>query len=1587
MRKFASVIVIMTLIVLCFGVLATTSGLGNLTEPYSIYGHVNTEAGNDAVNAEVFCRYNDTGATLTTTTDSAGYFMFDISTFSASTIELRFESASADEIYPAIPDTWETKDNPKGTHPSPYDIGDFDLEEPAPPMPDASIIASDIALSPSGPVGMGTLVTITANIKNIGTLDMTSGSVDFYDDDPNNPAKQIGTTQSIAIPAGSSQIVNEVWTAETVKSHNIYVKITGVSPEEITETNNQAYKSIDVVLDEPDLSISSSGITFYDQESTQITTIETQETVTIKARIYNNGIQTANSATVTFYDGNPGSPETGEIGSQTITSLDPGESITVQTTWQTPTITVDTNYDIYVKISLTTPNDTTTSNDKAFNTLTVTPPPPPGIDETIPGDGDVVSKDTLVQIIFTDAMDEASVEGAFSINPAVVGAMSWSVDSMTFTFMPDSPLDGGTHTVMLETSAKSQDGIALETALDFTFKVDVNGPLTYDVASDKNPVDKDIDTYIVITATVDDTWNGDELIYGIVKKAEYFVDSLPTNHNGTGTNMDPVDGTPDGYVEDFQAVITISSWTEGTQHTIYVHGKDSFGNWGEVKHVDVDVADNSAPQFNGLNSAPNTGSGGTVQLSWDEAIDPSTPIAYNIYISTEQDTVWNSLNTTTEQTTYRVDGLYNGQKYWFGVRSLDSFGNEDTNNIIKSATPTDWTSPNFAGLDSVVVSEVGGTVTLFWNEANDTDTSPSQSEIVYNIYKDNSASFSPSSQNQIAATTSLSFAINGLTNVDKYYFIVRAEDMHGNEERNTNRKSATPMDTQPPEFSGIEGVANLEYGGKLYLNWSAAIDNNTDPSGWLKYNIYYKKAGAAGWTKISTSQVGITLEGLTNDVEYVVKVTAYDDSGNEDANTIELRVTPTDETRPTFNGIKTMKDEGTSGAIMLTWEEAHDGNTDPEGGITYYIYLSTDSAIDYDNPYDYLETPASQYKFTNLQNGQTYYSTVKAVDDSNNQDANNVVKSTTPTDSHPPAFAGLGKAADAKTGGAIELTWDAATDPSSPITYYLYRSTSPSFTPSPSNLITAVSVLSYTDRDSGTYLTNGKTYYYIVRAQDSLGNADENTIYRHATPSDTTAPEFSGLKTLSDDTTGNSVSLNWQSASDPSTPIRYNIYRSTSDSIPSSYTYQTTSTSFKDTNLTNGMTYWYTVRTEDRFSNEDANGNTKSVIPSDSTPPSFNGLNSAEDQESGSSVLLEWNEATDFSGDVKYNIYRGVSSVDTSSPEVTGIMSTQYVDVGLVNGKIYYYIVRAEDQHDNEDSNQKSLSAIPTKPNDVPELSNPSGPREEEVGNTLQFSVIYKDNDGDEPVHVRIFINNVPYDMLSSGGSSPDYKAGVIYTYSTSTLQKGTYMYMFEAKDSADENPATNGDEKTVKTSTRNLEVTARDEPIELSNYNRRKSGDEHEFSLTYKDPDGGSPQYVEVVIDGTSYAMRGVSTNYESGVKYTYSTEVEPGDHTYYFRASDGTHRVISATETFTEPEPPKVSILQTIEGLASNEYAGIKGIVWALLFIVILIGAAATRGRARKGADVIHCPNCSEVLQLATDVRPIKTMCPKCRTSFILR
>jgi len=254
----------------------------------------------------------------------------------------------------------------------------------------------------------------------------------------------------------------------------------------------------------------------------------------------------------------------------------------------------------------------------------------------------------------------------------------------------------------------------------------------------------------------------------------------------------------------------------------------------------------------------------------------------------------------------------------------------------------------------------------------------------------------------------------------------------------------------------------------------------------------------------------------------------------------------------------------------------------------------------------------------------------------------------------------------------VMLAWTASAGATS---YSIYRGTT-SYGQSATPIATGVTAATFLN----TGLTKGTTYYYRVAAFNAGGNSAEGN-QAAATPP--TAPAIpTGLTA----TAGNAkVTLVWIASVGATS---YNIYRGTNSYGQSATPIATgvNATTFTNTGLTNGTTYYYRVAAFNAGGNS-AEGNQAVATPV--APPAVpTGLMAAAGT---GSVTLSWIASA---GATSYSVYRGTTSFGQSAtPIATGVIATTYTNTLLTHGTTYFYRIAAFNAGGNSaEGNQASAT-------------------------------------------------------------------------------------------------------------------------------------------------------------------------------------------------------------------------------------------------------------------------------------------------------
>ena len=354
--------------------------------------------------------------------------------------------------------------------------------------------------------------------------------------------------------------------------------------------------------------------------------------------------------------------------------------------------------------------------------------------------------------------------------------------------------------------------------------------------------------------------------------------------------------------------------------------------------------------------------------------------------------------------------------------------------------------------------------------------------------------------------------------------------------------------------------------------------------------------------------------------------------------------------------------------VQLSWNSI-------SGATSYTVKRASSSGGPYS---DFVQSGITSTTFTNtgLNNGATYYYVVTASNAAGESGNSNQATAMPQAPPPPPVPSGFGATAG---NGQVSLTWNT----SSGATSYTVKRSLTAGGPYTDFVQSGITATNYTN----TPVTNDVTYYYVVSASNANGES-ANSTEKSATPSLPPAPPAPPSLTA---TAGNAqVALSWGASAGAAS---YTVKRSLT--AGGSIEFEQTGisgTSFTNTGLTNGTTYFYVV-TAVNAGGESPSSIERSATPQVPPPPPAptNLLGTAGSTQ----VVLSW---TASAGATSYTVKR---SLTTGGPYTNftqgGITGTTYTNTGLTNGTTYFYVVTASNAN-GESGNSNERSATPTAP-------------------------------------------------------------------------------------------------------------------------------------------------------------------------------------------------------------------------------------------------------------------------------------------------
>ena len=509
------------------------------------------------------------------------------------------------------------------------------------------------------------------------------------------------------------------------------------------------------------------------------------------------------------------------------------------------------------------------------------------------------------------------------------------------------------------------------------------------------------------------------------------------------------------------------------------------------------------------------------------------------------------------------------------------------------------------------------------------------------------------------------FTDTGLAEATSYTYTIEAYDMAGNVSQPSQPITVSTADATPPTPPpGLTIKPASCY--SVTLTWSPSTDNGTISQyliWWgLSPNSMVQVANTYG-TKYS-----YTYSSLSPAATYYFGVEAEDSYHNVSLMSPAVAVTTPQLPQPpatvTASPVSTTK-------ATITWSAS-------TGGLAianYHVYRGTSPS----SLTQLCTTTKTTYTDTTLSASTTYYYAIQAVDTGSPPDLSAMSAPVSVTTYGPPsAPANLVATAQATT--RIGLTWSAAASGGLAIANYrVWRGSTPS------NLVQlgTTTKLSYTD----TTVQPATLYYYAVQAADTA--SDLSPLSPPVSVS-TYGPPNAPANLTATATSASKISLTWSAAVSNGLAIAsYHVYAGTSPGTLTQIVV-TKNTSYTNTSLSPGTTYYYAVQAAD--TGNDLSPLSPTVAATTCTLPTIPGNVTAQGVSS-TQITVNWTASTGTLAIGHYNVLRGTSPVSLSQIGMT--TKTTYSDRTVAEGTTYYYSVQAVDTANDTSPGSTAVSATP----------------------------------------------------------------------------------------------------------------------------------------------------------------------------------------------------------------------------------------------------------------------------------------------------
>jgi hypothetical protein len=677
-------------------------------------------------------------------------------------------------------------------------------------------------------------------------------------------------------------------------------------------------------------------------------------------------------------------------------------------------------------------------------------------------------------------------------------------------------------------------------------------------------------------------------------------------------------------------------------------------------------------------------SGTSINLTWtDSTSPPNTATGYKIEDSTDGTNFTQVTTAPAGATSIAIGGLTPLTKYYFRIRGFNGLGNSAYSNIANATTTNQSALLDFSG------GFVGSTPTLTYNGS--AAINAGKAELTNGGQNQAGSVFSTSPVDVTKFNTQFTFQISaGTSTADGFTFTIQGNGP------TALGPSGGGLGYGPDHTGGTGGIGkSVAVKFDLFNNQGEGVDST---------GLYTNGAAPTNVGSIDLTPTGLDLhsghvfqvtmsyDGTT--LAVTIKDTSTGTSASQNY-TIDIPTTVGGTTA--FVGFTGGTGGQTATQDILTWTYAPTATVSPNApsglGATpasatsvtvtwtnnatnqtgFHLDRATDSGFTQNLITENL--PASPNSFidtaTGLAPGGTYFYRLRAFNAAGDSGNSNVASVTIPLAPPKPTD----QQVTAVTTTEIDLSW---TDNAGHLAdgYQILRAVN-------HGSFSAVATLPPTSRTppstytwADTNLTPGTFYEYHIIAFNVSGNNDfagTNATTITLAPSGLTAAPGNAV-----------VNLSWTA---PTGAVTYNVYRGTTTGGEGTTPLATgvTTTSFADTTVTNGTTYFYTVTAVNAnatrvppLASESAASAEASATPTPVAPPAAptnltataSAINTATP-----TVVLTW---TGSAGATSYNVYRSLNgNGEGGTPLATGVTGTNFTDTTGAFGTTYFYKVTA----------------------------------------------------------------------------------------------------------------------------------------------------------------------------------------------------------------------------------------------------------------------------------------------------------------------